>query len=314
MNAHEDLRGEKGPAERHVVDRGEPAPPPHATSKRRWPGNVPSSRARFPETPPISFGADPRPIEAPMPMTNSEISEVPRDCAAATAGLRPRSTGRRRPGSAGPRCTGATGTRPGPGDGPGDQQRQDPAAWIDACSTPDSRVPRLYPKQGAAPGRAPASAGRRTGRRSRRSDDDGPEPRVERGVPVAGGVRLLGGAAPRRKPVADQRGRDADPAGPGWPGRAAGAVGPGGPAQDGRGAAAFHAGRGMPRTQTGRGPGVRWPSGDRLPAGRGQPASSPPASQQVLKQKYMRRRGARPSREGGCRAVRVTGRRPGGPG
>src|ERR1039457_6215479 len=54
-----------------------PAPPPQATSSRRWAGERFIQRDRtLPETPPINLGAASRPIEAPMPMTTSEVTDV----------------------------------------------------------------------------------------------------------------------------------------------------------------------------------------------------------------------------------------------
>ena len=57
-----------------------PAPPPQAISSRRWAGVSRAQLARMPaQAPPMSLGAASRPIEAPIPMTISEMTEVPRD-------------------------------------------------------------------------------------------------------------------------------------------------------------------------------------------------------------------------------------------
>ena len=57
-----------------------PAPPPQAISSRRWAGVSRAHPARMPaEAPPISLGAFSRPIDAPIPMTISEMSDVPSD-------------------------------------------------------------------------------------------------------------------------------------------------------------------------------------------------------------------------------------------
>ncbi len=57
-----------------------PAPPPHAISSRRWAGVSRAQPARMPaDAPPISLGAASRPSDAPIPMTISEMTEVPSD-------------------------------------------------------------------------------------------------------------------------------------------------------------------------------------------------------------------------------------------
>ncbi len=56
-----------------------PAPAPHATRRRRCAGDRPTHPANtLAEAPPMSLGAASRPSEAPMPMTTSEITDVPR--------------------------------------------------------------------------------------------------------------------------------------------------------------------------------------------------------------------------------------------
>src|ERR1022692_2512883 len=54
-----------------------PAPPPQATNSRRCAGESFIQRdSRLPEAPPINLGAASRPIDAPMPITTSEVTDV----------------------------------------------------------------------------------------------------------------------------------------------------------------------------------------------------------------------------------------------
>ena len=77
-SSREDLGREDGPAERHVVHAGQSRAAAAGHQQPRCAGESRDQCAsRLPDAPPMSFGAASRPIEAPMPMTISEITDVP---------------------------------------------------------------------------------------------------------------------------------------------------------------------------------------------------------------------------------------------
>ena len=120
-----------------------PAPPPHAISSRRWAGESRAQPARMPaEAPPISLGAASRPIDAPMPMTISEMTEVPSDLRKDSRAPSPHTTSSSSDFS--PRVQRRSRNHEIPPNAPATSSTTRRRV-SEACSTPDSRVPVWYP-------------------------------------------------------------------------------------------------------------------------------------------------------------------------